>query len=69
MMNDIYIFHIYILIIHYIIELYISECGSRAPSSRAGSFPALQAKGGKAPTEIPSHLLVASFLRGDDTHN
>jgi hypothetical protein len=36
-MNDIYIFHIYILIIHYIIELYISGCGSRAAfeSSRA----------------------------------
>jgi hypothetical protein len=29
-MNDVYIFHIYILIIHYIIKLYISGCGSRA---------------------------------------
>jgi hypothetical protein len=29
MMNDIYIFHIYILIIHYIMQLYISGCGSR----------------------------------------
>jgi predicted small lipoprotein YifL len=41
-MNDIYIFHIYILIIHYIMQLYnITGCGSRAgparepPSSRA----------------------------------
>jgi hypothetical protein len=30
MMNDIYTFHIYILIIHYIMALYISGCGSRA---------------------------------------
>jgi hypothetical protein len=43
MMNDIYIFYIYILIIYYIMQLYISGCGSRAEPSRAwlGSFPAL----------------------------
>jgi hypothetical protein len=29
-MNEIYLFHIYILIIHYIMQLYISGCGSRA---------------------------------------
>jgi hypothetical protein len=29
MMNDIYIFYIYILIIYYIMQLYISGCGSR----------------------------------------
>jgi hypothetical protein len=37
MMNDIYIFYIYILIIHYIMQLYILECGLRAEPARESS--------------------------------
>jgi hypothetical protein len=33
MMNNIYIFHIYILIIHYIMELYILGCGLQTEPS------------------------------------
>jgi hypothetical protein len=33
MMNNIYIFYIYILIIHYIMELYILGCGSQTETS------------------------------------
>jgi hypothetical protein len=58
MMNDIYIFHIYILIIYYIMQLYISGCGSRVepahepPSSRVE--PVFPARGMDEPSRARS---------------
>jgi hypothetical protein len=75
-MNDIYIFYIYILIIHYIMQLYISGCGSQAeparepPSSRAEPISTAREMGElssinhqAAPSRAEPTRLVSSPIR------
>jgi hypothetical protein len=65
-MNYIYIFHIYILIIHYIMQLYniMVWLASRAEPSRArlGSFPALVWASGMLHAQ-GGHAILTTRLR------
>jgi hypothetical protein len=55
MMNDIYIFHIYILIIHYIMQLYMAR---EPPLSRAEPSLSLQLVKWASQARLSSYLAL-----------